>query len=501
MLNKLIRRYQQPLLIVFTVVIIITFVAFFDRSGGFLGQGRSERAGTIYGQSVTQVQILREGRKFTLARDLGLQELLRAVIGQANSEAEAIDSFTWNSMVLRHEEDELGINATTDEVFAAIQGLRIFQTGSAFDPKRYEMISKDILGPRGFDGKQIEDLVRDELRLKKLKAVLGTTTVPAASEVRALFDQRNQKTEASVVRLKLDDFLATATAPDEEVQKRFEERKADLKSEEKRKVQVAAFILPTTDKPLEGKARGEALGKLAAAAEEFSVAMTEKDADFTAVAAKAGVKVEETAEFARRDAPPLFSGSAEVVAAAFKLTMKQPTSDVISTDRGYYALRLTGIAEARPLTFDEAKPQLAEQIKRERAKEAMELKATDIRTKLDTELKAGKSMAEAAAAAGVKADAFGAFSQAEPKFEGPDAREVMMTAFNLKEGELSSFVPTMAGGILVRADKRPPIDDSKFAAEKDMLSENLAQFSREAMFAEWLKLRRAEARVMVPKRG
>lgn len=507
MLNHLIRRYQQPLLIVFTVVIIISFVGFFDRSGFLGGMGSHDHAGTIYGRPVTRVQMLREGRKFALARDLGLQELLMSVIGSARSEEEAVESFTWNSLVLQHEAEQLGITVTPDEVFAGVQGLRIFQTGSAFDPKRYEMICKNVLGPRGFDDNQLQDLVRDELRVKKIKTLLGTTDAPPLSEVRATFEQRYQKTEASVVRLKLDDFLAAATAPDEDVLKLFEARKADLNSEEKRKVLVAAFILPATDKPLEGKARGEFLGKLSRAAEKFAVAMTEKGAEFAAVAVKiaadAGIemKVEETAEFVLRDTPPLLGGWPEVAAAAFKLTPEQPDSDIVSTERGYYALHLTGVVQVAPLTLEQAKPQLVEQIKRERALEAMNLKAADIRNKIDIELKAGKSMAEAADSAGVKAEVFGAFSQAEPKFEGVDAREVMMTAFELKEGALSAFTPTAAGGILVRADKRPPIDDSKFAAEKDGLSENLAQFSREAMFAEWLKVRRAEARVLVPKRG
>lgn len=500
MLNRLIRRYQQPLLIVFTVLIIIAFVGFFDQSGAMGKLGANHEA-TIYGRSVTEVQMQREARKFSLAQKLGMQELLMSVVGRPQSEEAAIENFIWNSMVVRHEAEQLGLSVSEDEVFAGVQALPVFQTGSAFDPKKYGMIVQSALPSMGFDEKQVADLVRDELRLKKLKMLLGATAAPAPAEVRAIYDQRYQKTEASVVRLKLDDFLAKATSPDEEVQKLFETRKGQLKSEEKRKVQVATFVLATTDKPLEGKARAEELGRLGKAAEDFSVAMTEKGADFAAVAAKAGAKVEEVPEFTRRDVPPALGGAPDVVAAAFKLTMKEAVSDIITTERGYYALRLTGISEVRPLTLDEARPQLVEQIKRERAQEALNLKAAEVRTKIDTELKAGHGFAEAATTAGVKAEVFGAFSQAEPKFDGTDAREVMMAAAELKEGALSPFTPTATGGVLIRVDKRPPIDDSKFAAQKEFLADNISQFSRETMFIEWLKNRRTEARVMVPKRG
>lgn len=501
MVSRFFRRYQQPLLIVFTVLIIISFVGFFDRSG-FLEKMGSEHSATIYGRSVSQVQMQREGRKFELARSLGLQELLVSVVGRAASESEAVENFAWNSMVLRHETEQLGLTATDDEVLAAIQVMPVFQTKEGgFDPGKYAMIFENVLQPRGLGKDHLEDLVRDDLRLKKLKALLGATTAPAPAEVRANYDQRYQKTEASVVRLKLDDFLAAATAPDEEVQKLYEARKDQLKTEEKRKVKVAAFILPTTDKPLEGRERAEALGKLGRAAEEFLVAMAEKDADFDAAAAQAGVKVEETAEFARREPPAALGSSPALAAAAFKLTTKQPVSEVLDTERGYYVLQLTGVSEVRPLTFDEAKPQLTEQVRRTRALEAVNLKATEIRNKIDTELKAGKSFAEAAEAAGAKAETFGAFSMAEPKYEGPDAEQVMGTAFDMKEGALSPVTPTAAGVILVHVDKRPPIDDSKFAAQKDFLAYQLAANASAALFAEWLKLRRAEARVTTPGRG
>lgn len=501
MVSRFFRRYQQPLLIIFTVLIIVSFIGFFDRSGSLDKLGR-DKAWSIYGRPVTQVQMQREGRKFELARLLGLQELLMSVVGRPQSESEAIENFTWNSLVLRHEAEQLGIAASDDEVLAAIQVLPVFQTKEgAFDPAKYAMIFENALQPRGLGKDQLEELVRDDLRLKKVKSLLGATAAPAPGEVRAIFDVRYQKTEASVVRLKFADFLATATAPDDDVQKLYEERKAQLNTEEKRKVKVAAFILPTTDTPLEGKARAEALSKLGRAADEFSVAMTEKDADFEAAAAKAGVKVEETAEFARREAPAALGGSPAVVAAAFKLTTKQPNSDIVTTERGYYALQLTGVSAPRPLTLEEARPQLVEQLKHERAQEALQLKAAEIRGKIDTGLKAGQSFAEAAQAAGVKAEVFGAFSQAEPKYDQPDAEQVMLTAFDMKEGALSPFTPTAAGGVLIRVDKRPPIDDTKFAAQQDFLADRLAEFAREALFTEWLKLRRAEARVTVPGRG
>ncbi len=493
MVTHFFRRYQQPLLIVFTLLIIISFVGFFN--GGFLAEGMGGHPATIYGRPVTQVEMQRQGRKFELARDLGLQELLVTLAGRAQSLDEAIENFTWNSLVLQHEADHLGVATTDAEVLSAIQTMPVFQTNGAFDKSKYAMIFERFFQPRGFGKDQLEELVRDQIRVGKVKSLLGSTTAAAPSQVRMAYDQQYQKYESSVVRLALADFLATATAPEEDLQKLFETRKAQLKSEEKRTVRVAAFVLPTTDKPLEGKERADALAKLGPAAEEFSIAMTEKDADFAAAATKAGIKAEETPEFTRLAPPPTLAGAPAVAAAAFKLTKQEPVSDVITTDRGYYVIQLSAITEARPLTFEEAKLQLTEQLKRERAQEALALKGAEIRTKIEAALKEGKSFTEAATAAGVKAETFPVFSRGEPTRDQPDIAEVMTAVSDLKPGQMSSFLTTGNGGVLVHLDKLPPIDDAKFATDKTVIADSFQRFTSEVLFAEWLKLRRAGARI------
>ena len=158
---------------------------------------------------------------------------------------------------------------------------------------------QNALAPRGSTGADLQELIGDDLRLKRIKALLGATVAPADSQVREAFAQFNEKTEASVVRLTLADFLATVQVPDEEVKKLYDERKDSLTTDPLRKVKFVAFILPTTDKPLAGKERAEALGKLAKQAEDFSVDMTAKDAKLEDVAAKYGVKVEELKKIQR----------------------------------------------------------------------------------------------------------------------------------------------------------------------------------------------------------
>ena len=502
------------MLIVFTVVIIISFVGFFN-GGRFMDKGGGDSAGMLYGRSVPQLHLLRANKDMELAAGLQMNDLVKALcdiqipgipeemIGMYLNQLpqKYAAEFKWNLLILRHEAERLGITTTSAERDEAIKQMPVFQNNGAFDSTRFNNFIGNALAPRGMTADGFEELVGDQLKLRKILALLAATTAPAPADVRAAYDEHYRKTEASVIRLKLDDFLATATAPDEDVKKLYEDRKAQLKTDEMRKVKVAAFILPVTDKPLEAKERAEALGKLGRAAEDFSIAVAEKDANFDEAAKKAGVTIEETPDFSMKAPAPSLAAAPLVAAAAFKLNAKEPVSDVLTTERGYYVLQLAGVTAARPLTFDEAKAQLTEQTKRERAQEALDLKAKDLRNKIAPELAAGKSFADAAKAAGATVETFPVFSQSEPSRALPDAGEIMQATFDLKDGELSAFTPSATGGFLVHVDKRLPADDAKFATDKTMIADNMTRQTRAVLFSEWLKLRRAEAHIQTPTRS
>jgi parvulin-like peptidyl-prolyl isomerase len=483
-------------MIAVTILIIIAFTWLYNDTQ--LEKLGTSRLATIYGREVTFAQTQRIGRKFDLCQDLGLMDLLRSL---AVRQQDARENFIWNSMVLKHESEQLAIEPTADEVVAAIQAMAVFQTNGAYDSSKYNMISQVALAPRGFTPDDMEDLIRDDLRLQKIKTLLGSTVAPSESELRDAFAQASQKTEASVIRLKLDDFLAAAQVSEDELKKVYEERKAALKTEETRKLKYVAFLLPTTDKPLEPKARAEALSKLAKQAEDFSIAMTEKDANFEAVAAHFGAPVAETAEFARAVGPPELGTVPEAARSAFQLTKEQPNGDVLSTERGYYIIQLAGVTAPRPLAFEEAKERLTTELKSDRAMEALNLKATEIRNKLDAELKAGKTFADAVTAVGAKADKFPAFSRLEPQMEPESSGEIMTVAGELKVGQLSAPTPTSNGSVIVFVENRLPLDEEKYKTEKARVADNMANFQKNALFAEWLKLRRAAAGLQMHSQG
>jgi parvulin-like peptidyl-prolyl isomerase len=503
MFYSIFRRYQQAIMISVTLLTIVGFGSFYTHSD-FLDKGGAGRAAAVvYGRDISAAQIQRIGRKSDLCQqfassDRDIMEMFQLL---SVTRQDSRENYIFNNMVLKHEAERLGIEPTDDEILSAIQSMPAFQNEhGVYDSSTYAFMSQVYLFPRGFTGDDLSDLVADSLRVKRIKALLGATTAPSEAEIHSEVTRACQKTQASLVRFKLSDFLATAQAPEEDVKKLYEEKKSTLNTDETRKVKFVAFVLPKSDKPLVGKDRAAALTELGKKAEDFAIAMTDKSAKLEDVAAKTGVKVEESPDFSINTPVGAFGGSRQVAAAAFKLTEKEPNSDVIEGGQGgqgYYVLQLEKINPTRPLTFEEAKASLTDTLKHERAQEALNLKAADVRNKIAADLKAGKAFGESATAQGVKPEDFPAFSLKNPGTDTPDAREIMQVASDLATGELSTPMPTADGTVLVYVSKRLPVDEKEAKETKPEIVDNLVRRQQFALFQEWLKLRRAAAQVKV----
>src|ERR1043165_5682388 len=110
----LLRKHQQKILLLVTIVVIVTFISFWNpsqRAGG----GGSDAVARIYDHPVSFTDYRRNAHRFDLCfRYLGMREFVGALIGDAQSESDAQRNFIFNLMVLHHECDALGVEATDD---------------------------------------------------------------------------------------------------------------------------------------------------------------------------------------------------------------------------------------------------------------------------------------------------------------------------------------------------------------------------------------------------
>ena len=124
-----------------------------------------------------------------------------------------------------------------------------------------------------------------------------------------------------MIRFRAADFDTDIKINDEDIQKYYDAHKAELKTDEKRKVEFVQLTLTEEEKKLTGKERIEALQKLADRATDFTQALLEKGADFKQAAATSQLPVHETGEFTAAEPDPQLKVDPKLGAAAFKLSV------------------------------------------------------------------------------------------------------------------------------------------------------------------------------------
>ena len=493
MMVNLMRTNQRWLMMIIIFLVSVSLIVFY--SNRTENRPVSDQVGSLYGQSVSASDYSRIQRGLDVARSLGTYDVLRAVSDDAYDQ----EGTPINYLVLQHEAEKFGIHPTEDEVHAAGEKLPAFQGPSGeYDPQKAAEFVDSQLNWRGLGPNQVDELVRMNLMVGKLRAIVTSTVVVSPEEVRTNYEVGYAKTNASVLRLKAADYAAVPEPGEEEIKKYFNDQKDQFKQPERRKVQYVKIGLNDAQQKLKGRERMDVLKPLAdQAAQLLDKLLDQKGkADFAAVAAADQLPVQETPEF-EEDQSTGYPESAipGFAQAAFKLTPASPDSDVpLETPDAFYDLHLSGVTPERPLTLDEARPKIVAAIKAERASAALTAKAEEIRTKVADALKAGRPIAEAAKEAGQTVQDLPPFALAELGRNSPDLEEIAGVTTSLATGELSKFTPDKDGGFFVYVRGRTPVDPAKFDSAKSAFTAQMQNRKSGLYFHEWLRASRDNAK-------
>jgi hypothetical protein len=228
-------------------------------------------------------------------------------------------------------------------------------------------------------------------------------------------------------------------------------------------------------------------------AADFAAAMMEQTSKSEDLAKQFEVEFKASPMFSMGERLQEFSNQPRVVNAAFQLTKEKPVSDIVGTPQGYFVVKLLEVQDARPLSFEEAKAQLEERLKSERTREALSLKASEARGKIDEALKAGKGFAAAAEAAGLKAEAIEPFSRGDSSLKVEDASVIQNSALELKDGQMSAPLDGKDGSLIVFLSKKLPINEEDFEKQKAGLMPMLETGRVDGLLVEWIDRQRASS--------
>jgi len=504
---KLLRKHRHWLMIVIAIL-AIPFVFYFVQRPDY-GAIRSDRFARVYDRNVSMMEAQQTVRLFNLAQALGMSDFAQSLtLGAGQNQNDVYAQFILNLLVLRHEADRLGIRPGAAEIADRVRDLPAFRGDAGFDIRKFTDFVQNGLSPNGLGEEHIEQLVRDELSLNQIKQLLAAGVSIPAAEIKANYDRAYDTLSVNLIRLRPADFEKDIKISDEDVQKYYDAHKAELKTEEKRKVEFINLALSEEQKKLTGKERIEALQKLSDRANDLTQALLEKGADFKTVAAKFQLIVQQTDEFTRGAPDPKLNVDPQLGGAAFKLSIQEPNSDPIQVADGFCILHLTGVVEARPLSIEEAKPKIVEAIKSSRARELMSTKGAEIVHQLREAKKSGQPLNAAIQKSGVKIEQVPPFSlldeaspgrENEAKKESPELMAIKDAVAYMNLGDISDFFPSEEGGLIAILEKREASTAANNAEKKAAFENRLLNNKRQIVFYEWLRDRQRAANVQFAK--
>jgi peptidyl-prolyl cis-trans isomerase D len=468
------------------------------------GAMRSDQFARIYDRNVSMLEAQQTARLFSLAQALGMSDFVGTMTAGAGfNQNQAAVQFIINLLVLRHEAGRLGLRPSASEVADVVRKLPAFQGESGFDINKFNELVQNGLAPLGLAEEHIEQLVRDQICLNEIQQLLAAGVSMPKAELEENFQRAYDKLYVSVIRFRSGDFDKDIKITDEDVQKYYDAHKAELKTDEKRKVEFVQLTLTEQEKKLIGKERIEALQKLADRATDFTQALLEKGADFKQAAAKFQLPVHETGEFTAAEPDPQLKVDPKLGAAAFKLSNQEPHSDPVQVADGFYVLHLIGKIEARPLTVEEAKPKIVDALKKTRARELMSTKAGELVQQLREAKKSGQPIETAIQKAGVKPEKLPAFSLIEEDVEkpegneqgkqSPDVRAVKDAVALLNPGDVTDFVPSGTDGLIAILEKREPLAAAAVGNKKAAFEKRILESKERIVLMEWLRDRQQAA--------
>jgi len=486
-------------------ILAIPFIFYFVQRPDY-GAMRSDQFARIYNRNVSMLEAQQTARLLSLAQALGMSDFVGTLTaGAGTNQNQVAVEFIVNLLVLRHEADRLGLRPGTAEIADVVRKLPAFQAESGgFDMNKFSDFVRNGLPPLGLSEEHIEQLVRDEICLNKIKQLLAAGVSVPKNELDENFQRGYDKLFVDVIRFRSADFDKEIKVSDEDVQKYYDAHKSELKTDEKRKVEFVELRLTDEQKKLQGKERIEALQKLSDRATDFTQALLEKGADFKEAAGKFQLPVHETGEFTAAAPDPQLKDNPQVGAAAFKLSKQEPNSDPVQVADGFYILHLAGVTEPRPLTLEEAKPKIVDSVKKSRTRELISTKGSEMAQQLRETAKSGQPLEATIQKAGLKPETLPPFSlideeakkteDKEPKKdEAPDLPAIKDAVAFLNPGEVSDFVASGNEGFIAVLEKREPLAGGPATEKMAAFKKRILDNKERIVFYEWLRDRQQAA--------
>jgi peptidyl-prolyl cis-trans isomerase D len=331
------------------------------------------------------------------------QESMRATMGENFNDAmldrpevrSAVLEGLIQQRLLKHEAASVGLAVLDEQLVEMIQNISAFQEDGKFSKERYEeLLRGQGMKPRTFEARVRQELMRQQLvapysengfvsdavaeklmRLSEEQRDISLVQIrpaeflarikPDDGAIKVYYDthqaefQLPEQVQVEYVVLSLEELAKQSPVSTEEAMKYFDEHKSEFGQTEERRASHILLSAPASASDAErqaARARAEQLVNQARKAPQSFAALAKQYSQDPGSAANGG----DLGYFGRNMMVKAFED------AVFQMKPDE-ISDIVETDFGFHIIKLTAIRDPKPVSFNEVKGQVEQQIKNEKA--------------------------------------------------------------------------------------------------------------------------------------
>jgi peptidyl-prolyl cis-trans isomerase D len=508
-------RFQKVLLVGFLAIVCIMMVVTLvpggilsDLTGGSVG---ADSVAKVDGQDVTIQEVDQVARNMMQRQHIP-EQFKSYILPQA------VDALVMQKAYVR-EAKRLGLEATDEDLRYEMQhggiSQALYPNGTFIGADQY----RDLIATQfNLSVPQFEQELRNELTLRKLRAVIGAGVFVSNAEVHDAFVKAKTRIKFEYAVLSVADLEKSVTVDDSELRAFYEKNQKEFANTipEQRKIKfvlvdparlpnpakasneellgyyrqhAAEFRLPESVKlrhiliklPLpgpDGKVDAKQADVARAKAQDV-LKQLRQGGDFAALAKKYSDDLATAKDGGSVGQLVQGSGSApEIEKVAFGLTKGQP-SDLISTSYGFEIIRVDDKTAAHARSFEEVRSEIEPIVTAQKNQRIAEQLAHTV----ESQAKSG-TLEKAAAANALQVQESGYFSRAQSLPGIGSSPQFAEAVFGMKANAAPASVPLTRGFAIVQVtDVKPPATPA-FEQVRDRIAAELKQQKAQAMLAQ-----------------
>jgi len=513
-------RWLTLFILFFISVAFIFGIGSFVTGFGDLAGGTDGTAAEVNGEEISMREYALE--RENMRRQFGQgQELPQAAVDIIN--VRAINQLI-DYKLLAQKAKQMGFEVTNEEFNNAIHSDPSFQIDGQFvGVERYTNFIEQRLNQNLTN---FENNYKQRMAAQKLARFIGETIFVTDEKLMATYDLQNESVNLSFIEFSSADFADDEVPSDEEIEKHYQSRKANFKTDELRKIRYIILepenfenSLQVSDEELnayynaypeefqseDGKtlpfeeSKDDVASNLKSQRaevirqeflESFELSQN-PETGIDQIAKEYSIEtISESAAFAASettgDIPPL------IVNKAF--STEKGSLSVVPVGTSLWVVELSEVSEPRDKTLQETKPDVIASIKNQKSSNQARKKANETLTKLKSTKK--EEIADKAKELGLNLKETGPFTRMQ-RVPEIGIEEVKSEAFQMNDNStvLGRVYENGNSFYVVIFKERAGADPAEFELQKAELQEQELQAERNALLQKWIQNLRREAKI------